>query len=148
MRISLNRKNWMLWAILLVPAVLLPIGRWHSQSSGTAPGTGAITSEGLMFHIRYLASDELEGRLAGSPGAEKAAQYIAEQFARRNLLPLGEGGSYLQEFSFVAGVRLGPRQCLGGVLGERRLVESIGWGERSGAGRRLYTRVLLDGRSV
>ena len=108
----MNRKNWMLWAILLVPAVLLPIGRWHSQSSGTAPGTGAITSEGLMFHIRYLASDELEGRLAGSPGAEKAAQYIAEQFARRNLLPLGEGGSYLQEFSFVAGVRLGPGNAL------------------------------------
>ena len=98
--------------MLLVPAVLLPIGRWHLQSSGTATATGAITSERLMPHIRYLASDELEGRLAGSPGAEKAAQYIAEQFARRNLLPLGDGASYFQEFSFVAGVRLGSGNAL------------------------------------
>ena len=98
--------------MLLVPAVLLPIGRWHLQSSGTATATGAITSERLMPHIRYLASDELEGRLAGSPGAEKAAQYIAEQFTRRNLLPLGDGASYFQEFSFVAGVRLGSGNAL------------------------------------
>ena len=27
-------------------------------------------------HIEYLASDELEGRNVGSPGFEKAAQYV------------------------------------------------------------------------
>ena len=108
----MNRKNWMLWLILLVPAVLLPIGRWHLQSSGTATATGATTSERLMSHIQYLASDELEGRLTGSPGAEKAAQYIAEQFARRNLLPLGHEASYFQEFSFVSGVGLGSGNAL------------------------------------
>ena len=98
--------------MLLVPAVLLPIGRWHLQSSGTATATGATTSERMMSHIRYLASDELEGRLTGSPGAEKAAQYIAEQFARRNLLPLGDEASYFQEFSFVSGMRLGSGNSL------------------------------------
>ena len=98
--------------MLLVPAVLLPIGRWHLQSSGTATATGATTSERMMSHIRYLASDELEGRLTGSPGAEKAAQYIGEQFARRNLLPLGDEASYFQEFSFVSGMRLGSGNSL------------------------------------
>ncbi len=98
--------------MLLVPAALLPIGRWHLQSSGTTTATGAITSEGLMSHIRYLASDELEGRLAGSPGAERAARYIGKQFARRDLMPLGEEGGYLQEFTFVSGVRLGSSNAL------------------------------------
>lgn len=112
MKISFHRKNWIVWAILLVPAVLVPIGNWHFRSSMPATTAGAIASERLMPHIRYLASDELEGRLAGSPGAEKAARYIAEQFARRNLLPAGDGGSYFQEFSFVSGVRLGSDNAL------------------------------------
>ena len=108
----MNRKNWILWATLLLPAALVPIGNWHFRSTIPAPATGAVSAERLMPHIRYLASDELEGRLAGSPGAEKAARYIAEQFARRNLLPLGDEGSYFQEFSFVSGVRLGSANAL------------------------------------
>jgi len=112
MKISFNRQNWIVWAILLVPAILVPIGNWHFQSSLPATAAGAITSERLMPHIRYLASDELEGRLAGSPGAEKAARYIADQFARWNLSPLGYEGSYFQEFSFVSGVRLGSANSL------------------------------------
>ncbi len=102
----------MLWALLLVPAVLVPVGSWHLRSSRPAITTEVITAKALMPHIHYLASDELEGRLSGSPGAEKAAQYVAEQFERRNLLPVGDGGSYFQEFSFVSGVQLGPDNAL------------------------------------
>jgi len=112
MKSTVNRRNWIVWAILLVPAILVPIGNWHFRSSMPATAAGAITSERLMPHIRYLASDELEGRLAGSPGAEKAAHYIADQFARWNLLPLGDEGSYFQEFSYVSGVRLGSANSL------------------------------------
>ena len=32
-----------------------------------------ITSKEIQEHINYLASDELEGRLTGTPAAEKAA---------------------------------------------------------------------------
>ena len=70
MKIAFNLKNSIVWAILLVPAILVPIGNWHFRSSIPATANGGISSEGLMPHIRYLASDELEGRLAGSPGAE------------------------------------------------------------------------------
>ncbi len=108
----LIRKKLMLWALLLAPAALVPIGSWHLRSSRPAMTTGAITAEGLMPHIRYLASDELEGRLSGSPGAKKAARYVAEQFRLRNLLPVGAGESYFQEFSFVSGVKLGPGNAL------------------------------------
>lgn len=134
MTISFNRKNWIVWAILLVPAVLVPIGNWHFRSSIPATAAGVITSERLMPHIRYLASDELEGRLAGSPGAEKAARYIADQFARRKLLPLGDEGSYFQEFSFVSGVRLGSANSL-----------EVAWGTGGSSSQAGGRRVLEPG---
>jgi aminopeptidase YwaD len=66
-----------------------------------------VTGQELISHITYLASDELEGRRAGSKGAEKAAAYIANEFKTYGLVPLGNNHSYLQTFDFVSGVRLG-----------------------------------------
>lgn len=43
-------------------------------------------------HVAYLASDELEGREAGSPGHEKAVQYVIGQFQALGLKPMGEDG--------------------------------------------------------
>lgn len=54
-------------------------------------------SVGLKKDITYLASDELEGRAIGTPGEQKAAQYIAEAFEEIGLLPKGTEG-YLQPF--------------------------------------------------
>ncbi|MGH2568596.1 MAG: M28 family peptidase, partial [Bacteroidota bacterium] len=65
-----------------------------------------ITTDELRHHVRYLASDELEGRRAGSAGAEKAAAYLASEFKTYGLMPAGDNGTYLQQFDFVAGVRL------------------------------------------
>ena len=59
----------------------------------------------LRHHIEYLASDKLEGRRAGEPGAALAAKYIADQFAKIKLKPGATGAngkrSYLQPFSFT-----------------------------------------------
>src|SRR4051794_12296156 len=51
-------------------------------------------------HIEYLASDQLGGRDIGSPGFEKAAAYVAEQFERAGLQPGGEG-NYFQRVEFT-----------------------------------------------
>ncbi len=69
--------------------------------------TPHITVEELKHHVQYLASDELEGRRAGTNGANLAATYIAREFESYGLTPLGANGSFLQEFEFVAGVKLG-----------------------------------------
>jgi hypothetical protein len=53
----------------------------------------------LQNDISYLASDELEGRETGSPGAAKAAEYLANRFEEIGLMPKGTDG-YFQEFSF------------------------------------------------
>ena len=52
-------------------------------------------------HIKVLASDAYQGRLTGSPGYDKAARYVADQFRTAGLAPAGEGGSYFQPVSFL-----------------------------------------------
>ncbi len=47
-----------------------------------------------------LASKEMEGRGTAQPGADKAARYIADRFAKAGLKPLGDGGTYLQSINF------------------------------------------------
>src|SRR5262245_21259729 len=77
----------------------------------------------LQQHVSYLASDALQGRRTGTPGANDAAHYIAGEFARLGLRPAiqragaSRKGSiamsqYLQNFPYVAGVKLGPNNAL------------------------------------
>ena len=47
-----------------------------------------------------LSSKEFEGRGTGQPGADKAAQYMADRFAKLGLKPAGENGGYLQAIKF------------------------------------------------
>src|SRR4030095_15359768 len=69
--------------------------------------------------IEYLASDMLEGRRTGTPGANDAAHYISGEFSLLGLRPgmqmvgpartRGEvRARYLQPFPYVSTVVLGP----------------------------------------
>ncbi len=55
--------------------------------------------ERLTEDVSALASDEMEGREAGTPGEEKAVNYIKERFLEMNLSPLFEE-TYFQYFDF------------------------------------------------
>lgn len=77
-----------------------------------------ITVHELQHHLRFIASDELEGRRAGSKGAEAAAQYIADEFKSYGLLPVKN--SYFQQFPFVSGVKLGKNNGLSILTGKQR----------------------------
>ena len=73
-------------------------------------------------HIRYLAGDELEGRLTGSEGYHKAAIYVAGEFERSGLKPAGVSGYFqpvkfqsreiVEEGSSLALVRNGAEEAL------------------------------------
>ncbi len=52
----------------------------------------------LEKDIAFLADDSLEGRAIGTPGEEKAANYIADAFKKLGLTPKGTEG-YFQPFS-------------------------------------------------
>ncbi len=47
-----------------------------------------------------LSSPEFEGRGTGQAGADKAAAYLADRFAKLGLKPAGENGTYLQAIKF------------------------------------------------
>jgi Zn-dependent M28 family amino/carboxypeptidase len=61
----------------------------------------AITAEALRAHVRFLASDALEGRGPASKGDTIAEQYIASQFESYGLKPFGTNGTWFQPFEVV-----------------------------------------------
>jgi aminopeptidase YwaD len=84
------------------------------------PGQPSVNR--LQQIISYLASDALEGRRTGTPGANDAAHYIAGEFSLLGLRPAiqmragrtrGEiRAGYLQPFPYVSRVELGKNNSL------------------------------------
>ena len=75
----------------------------------------------LEEHIRYLASDRLQGRGTGTPGYDSAARYVAEHFASLGLDSAGTDG-YLQPVPFRrARAMEGSSLVLAGKSGRRTL---------------------------
>src|SRR5277367_3700489 len=62
----------------------------------------SIDAEKIRAHVRFLASDLLEGRGPGLRGAQIAAEYIATQFALDGLKPAGDNGTYFQKVPLYA----------------------------------------------
>ncbi|MCS7025342.1 MAG: M20/M25/M40 family metallo-hydrolase [Bryobacteraceae bacterium] len=60
-----------------------------------------IRGSRIRAHVKFLASDLLEGRGVGARGGELAAEYLAAQLALAGLQPAGENGSYFQRVPLV-----------------------------------------------
>ena len=60
-----------------------------------------ISGERMRAHVKFLASDLLEGRGVGTRGGELAANYIAAQFALAGAQPAGENNTYYQRVPMV-----------------------------------------------
>jgi Zn-dependent M28 family amino/carboxypeptidase len=80
------------------------------------PALDAITADGLLAHIKTLASDEFEGRAPGSKGEELSIKYIADQFKTIGLKPGNPDGTYFQEVP-LAGIKSAPTASF--VVGEQ-----------------------------
>src|SRR5438874_946019 len=72
------------------------------------PALEAITPDGLLAHIKVLASDEFEGRAPGTKGEELSVKYINDQFNKIGLKPGNPDGTYTQEVP-LAGIRGEPK---------------------------------------
>src|ERR1700674_5600645 len=105
-----------LLCLLLAP--LLSVSALAQQPTSSTPSVDRIRQV-----ISYLASDALEGRRTGTPGANDAAHYIAGEFNRYGLRPgmqvarpartRGENQArYLQPFPYVSEVELGKNNLL------------------------------------
>lgn len=85
-----------------------------------------VTISDLKYHITYLASDDLQGREAGSEGEKKAGAYIAGLFERFGLEPAGKNGSYFHTFEVVAGVEAGKNNRLHLTIGGEEIIAKSG----------------------
>jgi aminopeptidase N len=56
------------------------------------------SEERMMETVKFLSSDNLNGREIGTPGIEKASEYIAKKFEEAGLKPGGDNGSWFQEW--------------------------------------------------
>jgi Zn-dependent M28 family amino/carboxypeptidase len=72
------------------------------------PALEAITPDGLLAHIKVLASDEFEGRSPGTKGEDLSVKYITDQFEKIGLKPGNPDGTYTQEVP-LAGIKSEPR---------------------------------------
>jgi Zn-dependent M28 family amino/carboxypeptidase len=61
----------------------------------------AFRPEAIRAHLKFLASDLLEGRGPGTRGDALATNYIAAQFEAMGLQPAGDDGTYFQKVSLL-----------------------------------------------
>jgi aminopeptidase YwaD len=107
-KVFMNLKRF----TLLIASLLLATAAVAQQLEPSA--------DKLQRHVTYLASDELDGRRTGTPGANEAAKYIAREFERLGLR------RYLQTFPYIGSVELGKNNVLS-VAGAERLRVGEHW---------------------
>lgn len=103
-------------ALLLTGLLLATTPVWSNERA-------TFSVESIRKHIQHLASTDLRGRGSGDIGNNRAAQYIAKEFEKQGLKPLGtdkqgdpkapiDGSGYFQPFHFIAGRTLGKGNSL------------------------------------
>ncbi len=79
-----------------------------------------ISAERIKADVAYLANDRLEGRGPGTRGELLAIDYIAGEFKKAGLKPLGKNGTYFQRVPLVR-VVTSPTSTLQAVRGDTTL---------------------------
>jgi len=105
-------------------AAALAAGLWSCQ--GSSRRMEPVTVDELAAHIRYLSSDQLEGRAVGTPGIEMAARYHEDYFRTMGLEP-AFGTGYRQAFP-LKGSRPDPQASLE-ISGSGVAVAPVLWDE-------------------
>ncbi len=98
----MNRK----WLILFVGVL--------TQALAAAQMT-EISGQRIRVHVKFLASDLLEGRGVGARGGDIATEYIAAQLALVGAKPAGDNGTYFQNLTLI-GVAPQPETQLSATI--------------------------------
>ena len=103
-------------ALAIISSVLLAVLYQPTAADKKADGKGepAASVDRISKALKYLSSDELEGRGVGTEGLDSAADYIASYFNEIGLSTRVFGSSPFQPFSVVMNAEMDP-------AGENRL---------------------------
>jgi hypothetical protein len=95
-------------ALTLLSAATVAAQPAEGKAQGLSPAeqklTKHITIDAIKRYTAALAADDMEGRGTGQPGGDKAATWLASEFKRLGMAPLGDKGSYLQSVPFTQSV--------------------------------------------
>lgn len=89
------------WKLTVSVALAALIARSVAGTADLTPGVMPADAQKIRAHVKYLASDALEGRGTGQKGGDLAADYIAKEFKSYGLEPAGENGTYFQSVPMV-----------------------------------------------
>jgi len=84
----------------------------------------SVEAEALRAHVTYLADDEQEGRLPGSPSDVRVQAYIAEAMTKAGLEP-AFGPEYRQALELLDGVRVREGAVTKLSVGDRTIEHSL-----------------------
>ncbi len=111
-----------------------------------------ISGERIRANVRFLASDQFEGRGVGTRGDRLTTEYLATQFALIGAKPAGENGTYFQRVPLV-GVETGLRVELtasaqGQTASFRWLDDFVGASQRQKALDELDAEAVFVGHGI
>src|SRR5690349_591837 len=95
-------------ALIFTTPPSVPVANGQQTAARKEAAGSKVSAEAITRHVTFLASDKLQGRRAGTPQADEAAKYIAGEFKKAGLKPV-DGKSFLEDFSFISGVKLGTK---------------------------------------
>ncbi len=96
--------------IIYLVLVVAVAGCSGSKETTTLPSASihdfdkTITVDGLKSDLTIIASDEFEGRETGEEGIKKATNYITERYKEIGLTPVGDNGTFEQNYDLSAPV--------------------------------------------
>ena len=111
-----------------------------------------ISGDRIRAHVRFLASDLLEGRGTGARGGQLASEYIATQFELIGAKPAGDNGTYFQNVPLV-GIDTQPDSRLsavgkGGTLAFRWLDDFVGKNQRQKPDEKFDGEAVFVGHGI
>ena len=94
----MQRHPRALLSVLVVTLAASPFAQSPLVPAPVRAAAERITTEQVKTDLEFLASDELKGRNTPSPGYDAAAEYIEKRLQRAGVKPLGDKGSYRQQY--------------------------------------------------
>lgn len=100
------------WAAVVAAALLfIPLTSRAADSETTAAAKSFSAAEQRLFEaVRYLASDELEGRGVDTAGIQKAADFVVKEFQAAGLKTDVVDGGPFQPFTMTVKSELGDKE--------------------------------------
>lgn len=106
-------KHKFLSFIILISAAACSSSQNASQTAGSSQLVSTSTDQLLSYqtaithsyvqdHLSAFSADSMMGRETGTEGGEKAAHFLAKQYKKLGLQPVGDNNSYYQHYDLTA----------------------------------------------